>query len=234
MYSTEPFFSLRKFAHRSLWQEGAFVWSALSKLEAYIKRQAFKIEIVVPKHVHLQSPELISIGEGTVIEPGVFIQGPCIIGKHCIIRHSAYLRGPVILGDHCAIGHSAEIKHSILLDFASATHLVYVGDSILGNRVNVAAGVKCANLRFDRKGISVVIDDKKVKTGLMKFGAVIGDRSQIGCNTVLNPGTLIGRESICYPLLNVHGYIPPRSRIKGAFEWTVDPIQERALERIGR
>jgi NDP-sugar pyrophosphorylase family protein len=174
--------------------------------------------------VHLERPELIAIGPGTVIEPGVMIQGPCIIGSHCIVRHGAYLRDGVICGDRVVIGHSAEIKHSILMDETAATHFTYVGDCILGSGVNLGAGVKCANLRLDRKDVTVAAGTKKIGTGLKKFGAVIGDRVQIGCNCVLNPGTLIGRESISFPLLNFGGSIPPRSRIQGAKNIRIESI----------
>ncbi|MBM3183776.1 MAG: UDP-N-acetylglucosamine diphosphorylase [Chlamydiae bacterium] len=217
----EDFFSLERFRHRDLWKGGMPIWNPLHLLEEYLKAQTFRIEIKVPKTVHLERPELISIGKGTVIEAGVYIQGPCIIGKECVLRHAAYLRGSVICGDHSAIGHGAEVKHSILLDSCAAAHLTYVGDSIIGNGVNLGAGVKCANLRFDKKEIVV----SKINTGLRKFGALIGDFSQIGCNSVLNPGTLIGRETICYPLLNFGGIIPPQSLISGS---------ERTKIRIGK
>lgn len=206
MAEMEDFFSLTRFAHRDLWEEGKPIWSPLLSLDAYLRGKPFRIDIKIPEGVHLDRPDLISIEKGTVIEPGVYIQGPCIIGKNCILRHGAYLRGGVLCGDHCSIGHSAEIKHAILLDYSAATHFTYVGDSILGSWVNLGAGVKCANLRLDRRD---------VKPGMKKFGACIGDRVQIGCNCVLNPGTLIGKESIVYPLLNFGGTIPPHSRITG-------------------
>jgi len=213
--TAQLFFHLNAFAHKALWEEGAPVWSALHKLKEYLNAFALgKIESPIGAGVHLVRPELISIGVGVVIEPGVLIQGPCIIGDHCKIDHGAYIRENVILGKGCRIGHSAELKHSILLDGAAATHFVYLGDSIVGTNVNLGAGVKCANLRLDREEVSVLWENQKIKSGLKKFGAIIGDESQIGCNCVLNPGTLIGKESICYPLLNIGGYIPPKSQIK--------------------
>ncbi len=234
MYPTDLFFSLRRFAHRALWKEKGTVWSPLLHLEEYLLGIVrHQIAIQIPSGVVIDRPELVSIGEGTILEPGVYIQGPCIIGRQAILRHGAYLRGPVILGDYCVIGHSAEVKHSILLDFASAAHLVYVGNSILGNRVNLGAGAKCANLRFDRKEIAIFYEGKKIRTGLSKFGAILGDRTQIGCNAVLNPGTLIGKESLCYPLLNIQGYFPPGSRMKGISPLTVDSLPLRALDAIG-
>ena len=227
---SESFFSLDRFAHRSLWKEGLPVWSPLLVLNEYLsQKNHYRIEINIPEGVTLKRGELISIGEGTIIEPGVFIQGPCIIGKNCTIRHGAYIRESVICGDHCHIGHSAELKHSILLDHAAATHFVYVGDSILGSHVNLGAGVKCANLRLDRGDVSIRIDGKKIKTGLKKFGAIVGDRVQIGCNSVLNPGTLVGKESFAYPLMNLAGFIPPRSQVSAK---GVQPIEQKILEKL--
>jgi NDP-sugar pyrophosphorylase family protein len=226
MFDVNSFFSIAQFAHRSLWKEGAPVWSALVLLSKYLsEKNPCQIEIEIPEGVFLKRKELISIGKGTIIEPGVLIQGPCIIGNNCTIGHGAYIREGVICGDHCHIGHSSELKHSILLDRAAATHFTYVGDSILGNDVNLGAGVKCANLRLDRREISI----KKIETGLKKMGAIVGDRVQIGCNTVLNPGTLIGPESFAYPLTNIQGVIPPRSQIgpKG-----IQPIEQKLLEKL--
>lgn len=220
---------LDSFEHRSLWKEGEPVWSALSLLKDFLAKYPFRIEIEVPEGVFLQNRSLISIGEGTIIEPGVMIVGPCIIGKNCRIHHGAYLREEVVLGDGCHIGHSAELKHSILLNHAAATHFVYVGDSILGNSVNLGAGVKCANLRLDRKEVSVSVNGKKWKTGLKKFGAVVGDRTQIGCNCVLNPGTLLGKESFSHPLMNLQGIIPSRSQIDAR---GIRPIEQNILEKL--
>ncbi len=217
------FFDLREFIHKNLFN-GPFPWSPLSDLQEYFSHyRSYRIEIELPAGVFLKNPEQVAIGPGTVIEPGVFIQGPCIIGKNCAIRHGAYLRGGVILGDGCTIGHDGEVKHSILLDHAAATHFVYVGDSIIGSGANLSAGVKCANVRLDRKAVSVVDGMKRLGTGLKKFGAVVGDRVQVGCNCVLNPGTLIGANSVCYPLLNIGGYIPPKSRVKGLYNVVIEP-----------
>jgi NDP-sugar pyrophosphorylase family protein len=213
--TAQLFFHLESFAHSALWEKGAPVWDALHHLKKYLYEFALgQIRSPIPSGVHLIHPELISIGSCTTIEPGVLIQGPCIIGDHCTIRHGAYLREHVILGNYCQVGHSAELKHSILFDGAAATHFVYVGDSIIGNEANLGAGVKCANLRLDRGEVSVQWEHQKVKSGLKKFGAIIGDHAQIGCNCVLNPGTLVGKESVCHPLLNIGGYIPPKSQIK--------------------
>lgn len=211
------FFDLLKYRHSSLWKEGEPVWSALHQLKNYLRSwDDFHIEVDVPEGVHIQNREFVAIGKRTIIEPGVLIRGPCIIGDDCTLRHGAYIREYVVMGDRCAIGHSAELKHSIFLNQAAVTHFAYAGDSIIGNRANLGAGVKCANLRLDLDEVTVRYEHFKLKSGLKKFGAIIGDDVQIGCNCVLNPGTILGKGSICHPLLNVGGYIPPHSFVKGA------------------
>lgn len=193
-----------------------FAWEPLLKLKDFFSKEKLgKIEVKIPSTVHLESPELISIGVGTIVEPGAYIKGPCIIGKNCVIRHGAYLREHVLTGDHVTIGHDTEVKHSILMDGASASHFAYIGDSIVGRDVNLGAGVKCANFRLDKDLVFVHYQGKKLHTGLKKFGAIIGDGVQIGCNSVLNPGTLIGKNSICYPLVNVQGFLPADTKYKG-------------------
>lgn len=231
MLPLSSFFSLNRFAHKSLWKESDFPWEALVALESYLaQNNPCRIEIEVPKGVYIERPELVSIGKGTVIEPGVLIRGPCIIGKDCIIRHGAYIRENVILGNGCAVGHSAEIKHSILMNHAHATHFVYVGDSIIGSGANLGAGVKCANLRLDRRFVSVPFEGKKWKTGLKKFGAIVGDRVQIGCNCVLNPGTMVGKESVSLPLVQIRGVISPHCQIS---QNGIEPRVYRKISAIG-
>lgn len=210
MHPYDLLFSLERYAHRHLWNPNDPPWAPLHLLSSYLKEKvSHRIDIEVPSSVTLIHPQWISIGEGTVLEPGVMIQGPCVLGKNCQVKHGAYLREFVLCGDGCVIGHCAEIKHSILLDEAHVTHFVYVGDSILGNGVNLGAGVKCANLRLDRKEVSISYEGKKSKTALRKLGALIGDGAQIGCNCVLSPGTCIGKNSAAYPLLHLRGWIPP-------------------------
>ncbi len=213
--SPAAFFILEHFAHAELFDGCTYVWEALKHLCDYLRKQKLgKIEVEIPTSVHLVNPELISIGRGTVVEPGAYIQGPCIIGNNCQVRHGAYIRGDLIAGEACVIGHDTEIKHSILLDRANAAHFNYVGDSILGNGVNLGAGVKCANLKLDRSLITVVVQGKRYKTGLKKLGAIIGDGAQLGCNSVTNPGTLMGRGAIAYPCVNVRGFIPDRGKVR--------------------
>jgi UDP-N-acetylglucosamine diphosphorylase / glucose-1-phosphate thymidylyltransferase / UDP-N-acetylgalactosamine diphosphorylase / glucosamine-1-phosphate N-acetyltransferase / galactosamine-1-phosphate N-acetyltransferase len=231
-FTANDFFDLEEFAHRDLWRSGEPVWAALLRVEEYFqKRKSFSIDIPIPPNVFLDQQEQIAIGKNTVLEPGVYIQGPCILGEGCIIRHGAYLRSGVICGDHCVVGHGSEIKNSILLNGVQVAHLAYVGDSILGNRVNLGAGVKCANLRLDRKEVTISHDGEKIPSGLKKFGSVMGDGCQIGCNVVLNPGTLLGPECASYPLLNLHGVIPARTRIRGKdSELELSPLETAILD----
>ncbi len=156
----------------------------------------------------------IFIDEGTVVEPGAYIIGPTIIGKNCEIRHGAYIRGNVLVGNACVIGHATEIKSSIMLNNAKAGHFAYIGDSILGNNVNLGAGTKCANLKVVEGNVHVKINEKNFDSGLRKLGAIIGDHTEIGCNSVTSPGTLIGKNSIIYSCSVTRGFYPEDSIIK--------------------
>jgi NDP-sugar pyrophosphorylase family protein len=209
------FFDFSQFSHATLFENDPFPWLVLPQLTAYLKTQPLGIqEGKISPFAYLVDSNEISIGEGSIIEPGAYIQGPCIIGKHCVVRHGAYIRGNVLTGDYCVIGHDSEVKQAIFLNGAHAAHFAYVGDSIVGNRVNLGAGVKCANFKLDQTSINLHIMNQRVATQMRKLGAIIGDKTQIGCNTVTNPGTLIGQEVRCYPCLNIEGFIPSRSFIK--------------------
>ncbi len=179
-------------------------WNALKKLHDYLLTLPLgKIEGDVNELATLIHPELISIGKNTVVEAGAYIVGPAFIGENCQIRHGAYLRGDVFTENNCVIGHATEAKNAIFLEKAQAGHFAYVGDSILGKHVNLGAGTKCANLRFDRKNVKV----KGLDTGLRKFGAIFGDGAQTGCNVVTNPGTLMEKQSSALACASVYGVI---------------------------
>lgn len=215
LHDPSAFFDLTDFEHKELFSGTQFVWEALHSIDTYLKRKMLgKIDAKMQEYAYIVNPEEVSIGEGTIIEPGAYIKGPCIIGKHCHIRHGAYIRGHVIVGDHAVIGHTTEIKHSILLNHAHAAHFAYVGDSIIGNHVNLGAGTKCANLRLNGDAIIVHTPKESISTGLRKFGAIIGDGSQIGCNVVMNPGTIVGKHTHSFPSVNFGGYIPEKSLIR--------------------
>lgn len=154
------------------------------------------------------------IGEGTQIEPGVFIKGPAWIGSNCQIRHNAYIRENSVIGDGCVIGNSTEVKNSILIGGCEVPHFNYVGDSILGWKAHLGAGVILSNYKQTSGTVSVVVNGEKVDTGLRKFGAILGDKATIGCNSVLNPGSLIGPGSIIYPNCSWRGVLPGGKIVK--------------------
>lgn len=221
--STNYFFDLNGYQHRTLFEGSAYPWQALSRIKSYLASfQGHRLS-KIPSGTHLIDAETIWVGEGTVIEPGAYIKGPCILGRNCTVRHGAYIRGDFIAGDGCVIGHDTEVKNSIFLNGTHAAHFAYVGDSILGNDVNLGAGTICANLKLDHGEVSVKLNGKLIRTGLKKFGAIIGDRSQTGCNTVCNPGTLLGKEVFCYPCMNIGGFVASNNLIKSSHKMIVVP-----------
>jgi bifunctional N-acetylglucosamine-1-phosphate-uridyltransferase/glucosamine-1-phosphate-acetyltransferase GlmU-like protein len=157
----------------------------------------------------------IELGKNTVIEPGALLKDGCLIGNQTEVRQGAYLRGACLVGDRCVVGHTTEMKNSVMIDDSKAGHFAYIGDSILGNRVNLGAGTKLANLKIVDSMIILKIEKQKYETGLRKFGAIIGDNSETGCNTVTVPGTILGSDSMVFPNTTVHsGYHPPRSLVR--------------------
>jgi NDP-sugar pyrophosphorylase family protein len=157
----------------------------------------------------------IELRKGVVIEAGAWVKGPTILGDETVVRNGAYIRGGVITGRKVVIGHTTEVKSSIFLNEAKAAHFAYVGDSILGNRVNLGAGTKVSNLKITNDEIILRIDDEKVETGLRKMGAIIGDHTETGCNSVLNPGVLLGKGCLVYPAISVRKmYYRPKTTVK--------------------
>ncbi|MDH5764295.1 MAG: hypothetical protein OEZ51_15110 [Nitrospinota bacterium] len=194
--------------------------SRLNEPACYVERW---VEIEEPV---LLEPLGIYLDKGTVLEPSALIKGPALIGKGCEIRQGAYLRGNVVVGDHCVIGHNTEIKNSILMNHTEVGHFNYIGDSIIGSYVNLGAGSRLANLEFrspeDKRDmlfprILMEVDGSEIHTGRSKFGAVLGDYVEVGCNAVLCPAVLLGKESWVYPNITVpKGYYPPLTRLAPA------------------
>ncbi len=155
------------------------------------------------------------LGVSAIVEPFSYLKEPVYIGDHAEVRHAAYLRGSVYISSKAVIGHTTEVKNSIFFPQAKAAHFAYVGDSILGRNVNLGAGTKLANLKFHKREITIEIEGKLYPTGLRKFGAILGDNVQTGCNAVLQPGTLVGRNSFIFPgVVAGPGFIPKGSKIK--------------------
>lgn len=145
------------------------------------------------------SGDQIALGKGVLVETGAMIKSPAIIGDMSEVRQGAYLRGYCLAGKRCILGHATEVKHSIFLDDAKAGHFAYLGDSILGNDCNLGAGTKFANLKFLSGTVSIRCQGKVIDTGRRKFGAILGDTSQTGCNSVTNPGTILGKGCMLMP-----------------------------------
>ncbi len=157
----------------------------------------------------------IDIGKGALVEGGATIKSPTIIGDCTEVRQGAYVRGYCLTGKSCVVGHCTEVKHSIFLNDAKAGHFAYLGDSILGRDANLGAGTKFANLKFLGGNVAIRTEDGMVDTGRRKFGAILGDEAQTGCNSVTNPGTIIGKGGILMPNTTApSGYHKPRKIIK--------------------
>jgi NDP-sugar pyrophosphorylase family protein len=207
MFKPSDLFDLGQTEHAALFDGCEYAWEALNKLKAYLGTH-----LCPALHNRCEGTAFIGnkvfIGEGSVVEDGAMIKGPAIIGRNCQIRHNAYLREDVIVGDNCVVGNSSELKNVLLFNQSQAPHFNYVGDSILGHKTHLGAGVKVSNIRLDRANVTVEVDGRPFDTGLRKFGALLGDGSEVGCNAVLNPGSIIGRGALLYPNVNWRGIMP--------------------------
>ena len=220
MFEPDDLFDLKQTAHAAIFADCPFAWDALKKIAGYIAANV-KPDLRNKCDGVAFIGEKVFIGEGTVVEDGVMIKGPAIIGCNCQIRHNAYIRENVIIGDGCVVGNSTEIKNSLLFNHAGAPHFNYVGDSILGHKAHLGAGVKISNLKLFSGNIAVEMDGKLADTGLRKFGALLGDGAQIGCNAVLNPGSIVGRGAVIYPNVFWRGILPPNMIAKNKAEISV-------------
>lgn len=215
------YLDLKQTDHAALFHGVTQIWEILPKLVHYLE------EYLVPANFGrvIGQPAIgknVFIGEGTVVEPGAYIKGPAWIGADCVIRHGAYIRENVIVGAGSVIGNSSEIKNSFLCNGCQIPHFNYVGDSVLGAKVHLAAGVIVSNLKLDGEFITLRVGDDVVSTGLRKFGAIIGDGVEVGCNAVINPGSILGRRSLIYPGVAWRGILPANSIAKA-----VDHVFER-------
>ncbi len=156
----------------------------------------------------------IYIGKGSIVEAGAMVCGPSIIGDNVEIRQGAFVRGNVIIGNGSVIGHCSEVVRSVFLPGAKAPHFNYVGDSILGTHVNLGAGTKLSNLKNDGTSVKTRIGEHMIDTGVRKFGAILGDNCQLGCNSVTNPGTIMEQNCRVYPCASIHGHFPEGSIVK--------------------
>ena len=213
----ETLFDLTRFEHRELFDGGIHVWEALFRLEDYVAGSVAASSTSTTAYV-MQGAIIgsdVILGENVVVEPHAYVKGPAIIGDGTEIRHGAYVRDHAVIGRNCIIGHSTEVKHSILMDGVSVSHWNYIGDSILGFDVNLGAGTKLSNKKIVKTGIVIRdLNGNPYPVGQQKLGAIIGDGTQVGCNAVLNPGTLLGKRCMVYPLVSARGTHPNNQLIK--------------------
>jgi NDP-sugar pyrophosphorylase family protein len=203
-----------------------YAWEALAKIAPYLAARG-RPELHNRCEGTAYIGEHVSIGEGTVVEDGVMIVGPAVIGRNCQIRHNAYIRQNVLIGDDCVVGNATEVKNSILFNKAQAPHFNYVGDSILGFKAHLGAGVKISNFKIFPGNITVELNGQPFDTGLRKFGALLGDHCEVGCNAVLSPGSILGRSSVVYPNVVWRGILPEGMIVKDKAAHLIVPRRAR-------
>ena len=191
-----------------------YPWEVLGKIKEYI----LKLGPTLPTDEYDKIGENVWIAKTAKVAPSAFIDGPTIICKDAEIRHCAFIRGSAIVGEGAVVGNSSELKNVILFNKVQVPHYNYVGDSILGYKAHMGAGAITSNVKSDKSLVVVRAGNEMVETGLKKFGAILGDFVEVGCNTVLNPGTVVGRNSNIYPLSMVRGYVPEACIYKKAGE----------------
>ena len=213
MYQTKDLFDLNETYPevKALLQTCAYPWEALPKIGDLIR----EIGANLPEEEFDHPAEDVWIAKSATVFPTVFVQGPAIIGRETEVRQCAFLRENALIGERAVVGNSTELKNVILFNGVEVPHFNYVGDSILGFKAHMGAGSITSNVKSDKKHVVVKDGTEKLDTGRKKVGAFLGDHAEIGCNSVLNPGTVVGRCSQIYPLSSVRGTVPENSIYKG-------------------
>ncbi len=206
----ENLFDLEYTAAKPLLSQCEYPWEALPKIGEFI----LSLGATLSGEEYLHPENDLWIAKSAKIFPTAVILGPAIIGPKTEVRPSAFIRGNALVGKNCVIGNSSELKNVIIFDDVQVPHFNYVGDSILGHFAHMGAGSILSNIKQDRKNVVLHVEGESIQTGLRKIGAMIGDSVEIGCNSVLNPGVIIGRRSNIYPLSMVRGYVPQDSIYK--------------------
>ena len=207
MLKTKDLYDLTHTLAASLLENTEYPWEALPKIKEFIVETGEKLH----KDEFDEVSEHVWIAKDAVIYPNNYIGAPCIIGHRTEVRPGAFIRGSALVGDNCVVGNSTELKNVILFDNVQVPHYNYVGDSILGYKSHMGAGSITTNVKSDKLPVVVKCGEEKIETGMKKIGAMLGDRVEVGCNSVLNPGTVIGRDSNVYPTSCVRGTIPEKS-----------------------
>lgn len=193
-----------------LFEGKQYPWEVLPNIGDFI----LKVGPTLPEDEYEKRGEDIWIAKDAKVFDSAYITGPCIIGHKTEVRHCAFLRGKIIVGDNAVVGNSTELKNVIIFDNVQVPHYNYVGDSVLGFKSHMGAGSITSNVKSDKTLTAVRYEDGKIETGLKKFGAIIGDYVEVGCGSVLNPASVIGRNSQIYPLSMIRGYVPANSIYK--------------------
>ena len=210
MYTINDLYDLDHTLARDYLKQFEYPWEALKG----IKDMIIELGKTLDPEEYEEVSEQVWIHKTAKVFPSAYIAAPCIIGPNTEVRHCAFVRGSALVGADCVVGNSCELKNVILFDHVQTPHYNYVGDSILGYYSHMGAGSITSNVKSDKKLVVVHGQDENVETGLKKFGAMVGDHVEVGCNSVLNPGTVIGRNSNVYPLSRVRGMIPANSIYK--------------------
>ena len=203
MYKTNELFDLEHTLAKPYLEKYEFPWTAIPEIKSII------IELIktLDKEEYVEIKENVWIHKTVKVFESAYIDGPTIIGKGSEVRHCAFIRGSALIGENCVIGNSCEIKNAIIFDNSEVPHFNYIGDSILGFHAHFGAGSVTSNIRSDRKDIIIKDGELQYETSLRKIGALVGDYAEIGCNAVLNPGTILGRNTMVYPTSCVRGVI---------------------------
>ena len=207
-------YNLEETMAKPLLEKLEYPWEALPKISEFIIELGKKLD----KEIYEEKQENVWIAKTAQIYPTAFIKGPAIIGENAEIRHCAFIRGNAIVGNNAVVGNSTELKNVILFNNVQVPHYNYVGDSILGYKSHMGAGSITSNVKSDKKLVVVKNGEEKIETGLKKFGAMIGDNVEVGCGSVLNPGTVIGKNTNIYPLSSVRGVVAENSIYKNQNE----------------
>lgn len=206
----ENLFNLEQTIAKDIFEGVTYPWEVLPKIEEFI----ISLGKTLDKNEYEEKGENIWIAKSAKVAPTAYIAGPAIIGKNAEIRHCAFIRGKAIVGEGAVVGNSTELKNVILFNKVQVPHYNYVGDSILGYKSHMGAGSITSNVKSDKKLVIVKNDKEQIETGLKKFGAMLGDEVEVGCSSVLNPGTVIGKHTNIYPLSSVRGVVPEHSIYK--------------------
>lgn len=210
MLKINDLLDLSKTIAAPLFEGKTYPWEILPELKDFV----IKLGKTLPEDEYEQRAENVWVAKDATVYPSAYLGAPCIIDHGAEIRHCAFIRGSAIIGKNAVVGNSVEVKNSLLFDNVQAPHYNYVGDSVLGYKSHMGAGSITSNVKSDKTLVTVKTPDGKAETGLKKFGAVLGDNVEVGCNTVLNPGSVVGRGTNIYPLSSVRGYVPDDSIYK--------------------